>query len=44
MSRATKRIKLEPDARTNESRNEEKHPLISGQFMTSSIDNDKEVK
>ncbi|CAF3142913.1 unnamed protein product [Rotaria sp. Silwood2] len=42
MSRATKRIKLEPSAHSNGSQKEEKHPLYSGQFMTSSIDNDAE--
>jgi hypothetical protein len=42
MSRTAKRIKLEPDTHAN--RKEDKHPLISGQFMTSSIDNDPEVK
>jgi len=44
MSRSAKRIKTEPVSRSNANREENKHPLISGQFMTSSIDNDKEVK
>ncbi|CAF3570841.1 unnamed protein product [Rotaria sp. Silwood1] len=43
MSRTAKRIKLEPNAvHSNGSQKEEKHPLYSGQFMTSSIDNDAE--
>ncbi|CAF1281901.1 unnamed protein product [Rotaria magnacalcarata] len=42
MSRAGKRIKLEPNFRSNGSQKEDKHPLYSGQFMTSSIDNDPE--
>ncbi|CAF3505184.1 unnamed protein product [Rotaria socialis] len=42
MSRAGKRIKLEPSFRSNGSQKEDKHPLYSGQFMTSSIDNDPE--
>jgi hypothetical protein len=44
MSRTAKRIKLEPGARSNGKQTEHKHPLYSGQFMTSSIDNDTEVK
>jgi hypothetical protein len=44
MSRPAKRIKLEPNTRSNGNRKEDKHPLYSGQFMTSSIDNDTEVK
>ena len=44
MSRAAKRIKLEPNSRTNGNRKEHKQPLHSGQFMKSSIDNDSEVK
>ncbi len=43
MSRSAKRIKLEPGTRSNGNRKEIKHPLYSGQFMTSSIDNDAEV-
>ncbi|CAF0902970.1 unnamed protein product [Adineta steineri] len=42
MSRSVKRIKLEPTARSNGNRKEVKHPLYSGQFMTSSIENDPE--
>ncbi|CAF3932113.1 unnamed protein product [Rotaria sordida] len=42
MSRVAKRIKLEPNTTSNGSQKEEKHPLYSGQFMTSSIDNDAE--
>jgi len=44
MSRPAKRIKTEPVTRSNSNREENKHSLISGQYMTSSIDNDKEVK
>ncbi len=45
MSRSAKRIKLEPGTRSNETQKEDKHhPLYSGQFMTSSIDDDAEVK
>lgn len=40
MSQTTKRIKLEPDGQ----RKEDKHSLISGQFMTSSFDNDPGVR
>jgi hypothetical protein len=43
MSRPTKRIKLEPGPRSNGHRKEVTHPLYSGQFMTSNIDNDKDV-
>lgn len=43
MSRSAKRIKLEPGTRSNGNRKEVQHPLYSGQFMTSSIDNDAEV-
>lgn len=43
MSRAAKRIKLEPGSRATNDRKHDKHPAISGQFMTSSIDNDAEV-
>ncbi|CAF1120674.1 unnamed protein product [Adineta ricciae] len=42
MSRSNKRIKLEPTTRSNGSTKEIKHPLYSGQFMTSSIENDPE--
>jgi hypothetical protein len=44
MSQSAKRIKLEPDANGNEQRKEDKNSLISGQFMTSSLDNDPGVK
>lgn len=44
MSRAAKRIKLEPSGNSNGTKKEDKHPLYSGQFMTSSIDNDPEVQ
>ncbi|UJR08576.1 hypothetical protein I4U23_012835 [Adineta vaga] len=42
MSRSTKRIKLELTTRPNGNTKEVKHPLYSGQFMTSSIENDPE--
>jgi hypothetical protein len=44
MSQPAKRIKLEPDAHGNGHRKEDKNSLISGQFMTSTLDNDPEVK
>lgn len=43
MSRAAKKIKLEPGARTNGHRKEVKQSLYSGQFMTSRLD-DNEVR
>lgn len=43
MSRAAKRIKLEQTSRSSGSQKQVKQPLYSGQFMTSSIDNDPEV-
>lgn len=43
MSRAAKRIKLEPGSRSTNDRKHDKHAAISGQFMTSSIDNDAEA-
>jgi hypothetical protein len=42
MSRAPKRIKLEPDPRSNENRKEDKNSRSSGRFMPSSVDHDKE--
>ncbi len=44
MSQPNKRIKLEPGAHANGNRKEDKHSLISGQFMTSTFNNDPEVK
>jgi hypothetical protein len=43
MSRPAKKIKLEPNARSNGRQNELHQSLHSGQFMTSRID-DNEVK
>jgi hypothetical protein len=43
MSQAAKRIKLEPDAHGNSHRKEDKNSLISGQFMTSTLENDAGV-
>ena len=43
MSRFAKRVKLDSSTRSNGPREEIKQPLYSGQFMTSSIDNNPEV-